>query len=65
MSMSGSPKTMNRLPAPVFLSSSSPIARSGFMRAGRTVSLPYALGLLGDVRVEGEAADDQQVEADA
>ena len=39
-STSGSPKTMKRLPAPVFLSSSSPIARSGFMRAGRTVSLP-------------------------
>jgi hypothetical protein len=31
--MSGWPKTMNRLPEPVFLSSSSPIARSGFMRA--------------------------------
>ena len=27
--------------------------------------LAVALGLLGDVRVEGEAADDQQVEADA
>jgi hypothetical protein len=38
--MSGSPKTMNRLPEPVFLSSSSPIARSGFMRACRMVSRP-------------------------
>ncbi len=38
--MSGSPKTMNRLPVPVFLSSSSPIARSGFIRAWRIVSRP-------------------------
>ena len=28
------------LPAPVFFSSSSPIARSGFIRTGSTVSLP-------------------------
>ena len=35
------------------------------MRAGRTVELAVPLGLFGDVRVEGEAADDQQVEADA
>ncbi len=34
-SMSGSPKTVKRLPVPVFLRSSSPIARSGFMRAWR------------------------------
>ena len=39
-SMSGSPKTMNRLPEPVFLSSSSPIERSGFIRAWRIVSRP-------------------------
>jgi len=39
-SMSGSPKTMNRLPEPVFLSSSSPIARSGFIRAWRIVRRP-------------------------
>ena len=39
--MSGSPKTVKRLPAPVFFSSSSPIARSGFMRASITGSLPY------------------------
>src|SRR5688572_1427110 len=38
--MSGSPKTMNRLPEPVFFSSSSPIARSGFIRAWRIVSRP-------------------------
>ena len=62
--MSGSPKTMNRLPAPVFLSSSSPIARSGFIArledssAGRALAPPRA-----DVRVEGEAAHDEQVEA--
>ena len=40
MSMSGLPKTVNRLPLRVFLSSSSAIARSGFIRAVRTVSLP-------------------------
>jgi hypothetical protein len=28
---SGSPKIVNRLPAPVFFSSSSPMARSGFI----------------------------------
>ena len=38
-SMSGWPKTVNRLPAPVFLSAS-PISRSGFMRAWRMVSEP-------------------------
>ena len=37
---SGSPNTMNRLAAPVFFSSSSPIERSGFIKAGRTTSLP-------------------------
>ena len=65
-SMSGSPKTMKRLPLPVFFSSSSPIARSGFIRTGRIRTLPklhlllQLLRLLGDVRVEGEAADQQQ-----
>ena len=39
-STSGSPKTMKRFPAPVFFRSSSPMARSGFMRAVSTVSLP-------------------------
>ena len=34
ISTSGSPKTIKRLPAPVFLSSSSPIARSGFILMG-------------------------------
>ena len=35
------------------------------MRVASTVRLAVALRLLGDVRVEGEAADDEQVEADA
>ena len=39
MSMSGSPNTVNRLPAPVFLSSS-PISRSAFIRTISTGSLP-------------------------
>ena len=42
-STSGSPKTMNRLPAPVFFKSDSlpvPIKRSRFIRAAKTVSLP-------------------------
>ena len=64
-SMSGSPNTMNRLPAPVFLSSSSPMARSGFMRVTSTARLAVALGLLGHVRVEGKAADDEEVETEA
>ncbi len=34
------PKTMNRLPAPVFFNNSSPIAKSGFMRAMSTCNLP-------------------------
>ncbi len=59
--MSGSPKTMNRLPVPVFLSSSSPIARSGFIRAWRIVSRPSVRGLLPRQRVEREAAHDEQV----
>ena len=32
---------MKRFAAPVFLSSSSPIAKSGFIRAGRTTSFPH------------------------
>lgn len=39
--MSGSPKTVNRFPAPVGLSSASPIARSGLNRTNRTGSRPY------------------------
>src|SRR5713226_2388084 len=63
ISTSGSPKTMKRLPAPVFLSSSSPIARSGFILTGSTVSFAVPFRLFGDVRVEGEPADDEHVEA--
>ena len=40
MVMSGSPKTMNRFPARVFLSNWSAIARSGFIRTSRTFTLP-------------------------
>ena len=65
ISTSGSPKTMNRLPAPVFLSSSSPIERSGFICASQHGQLAVAFRFFGDVRVEGEAADDEHVEADA
>ena len=36
MSMSGSPKIVNRFPDPVFFSSTSPIARSEFIRTSTT-----------------------------
>ncbi len=36
---SGSPKTIKRLPAPVFLSRSPLMARSGFIQGDRTVSV--------------------------
>ena len=45
MSMSGFPKTVNRLPVRVFLSRSSAIARSGFIRAVRTVSRPKRIAV--------------------
>ena len=62
---SGSPKTMNRLPAPVFFSSSSPIARSGFIRtAGSTGQLCRSFAVSRRRAVEREAADEQQVEPD-
>ena len=39
ISMSGSPNTVNRLPAPVFFSSS-PITRSAFIRTSSTGTRP-------------------------
>ena len=79
--MSGSPKTVNRLPAPVFLSSS-PISRSAFIRTMSTGMRPIfrvgrdvgealvggldghavVLGQSGDLRVEGEPEDAEQVD---
>src|SRR5215207_7400893 len=57
MSMSGSPKTVKRFPAPVFFSSSSPIERSAFMRGKMMVRF----GFLVHVRVERHSADHKQV----
>ena len=59
--MSGSPKTTNRLPLPVFFSSPA-MCRSGFILAFR-IGSGAELGQLGGVRVEGEGAGDQHVEA--
>ena len=65
MSTSGSPKTMNRLPAPVFFKQFVAHRQVGVHPRGQHGQLAVAFGLFGDVRVEGEAADQQQVEADA
>ena len=62
---SGSPKTMKRLPAPVFLSEFVAHRQVGVHLGRQHGQLAVALCLFGDVRVEGESADDEHVEADA
>ena len=58
---------MNRLPAPVFFSSSSPIARSGFIRTGSTASLPNLISFVSSavcswtLGSKAKRADEQQV----
>ena len=59
--MSGSPKTTNMLPLPVFFSSSD-MCRSGFIRAFRIVKRP-SLAEFRRMGVEVEGAGDQHVEA--
>jgi hypothetical protein len=59
IAMSGSPKTTNRLPAPVFFNSPA-MCRSGFMRAlDRDAADPLELGGVG---VEIEGAGDHHIE---
>jgi len=57
------PNTMNRLPAPVFLSSSSPIARVWVHSRSQNREFAIPLDLFGHMGVEGEATDDERVVA--